>query len=53
MPPPPEGNEDTIKRAMQGEDVDGKDSSVWYIPIIVSNGRQDTDKGASEPSYRC
>ena len=34
---------------MQGQDVDEKDPSVWYVPVIVSNGRQDTDKGASEP----
>jgi hypothetical protein len=32
---------------MQGQNVD-KDPSVWYVPVIVSNGRQDTDKGASE-----
>lgn len=48
VPPPPEGNEDAIKRAMQGQDVDEKDPSVWYVPVIVSNGRPDTDKGASE-----
>ena len=45
VPPPPEGNEDAIKRAIQGEDVDKNDPSVWYVPVIVSNGRQDTDKG--------
>jgi len=45
VPPPPEGNEDAIKRAMEGEDVDEKHPSVWYVPVIVSNARQNTDKG--------
>lgn len=53
VPPPPEGNEDAIKHAMQGQDVDEKDPSVWYVPVIVSNGRQDTDKGASELFLFC
>ena len=52
VPPPPEGNEDVIKRAMQGEDVDyEKDPSAWYVPVIVSNARQDIDKGASESLF--
>ncbi|KAF8797745.1 hypothetical protein BYT27DRAFT_7204157 [Phlegmacium glaucopus] len=49
VPPPPEGNEDAIRRAMQGEDVDEKDPSAWYVPVIVSNARQDTDK-SGKPS---
>ena len=48
VPPPPEGDEDAIKRAMQGQDIDEKNPSEWYVPVIVSNGRQVTDKGASE-----
>src|ERR1700678_1732620 len=31
VPPPPEGNEDAIQRAMR-EDVDEKETSVWYVP---------------------
>lgn len=45
MPPPPEGSEDAIKRAMEGEEVDQNNSSGWFVPMIVSNGRPDKDKG--------
>ncbi|PPQ90274.1 hypothetical protein CVT25_013099 [Psilocybe cyanescens] len=47
VPPPPEGSEDVIKRAMQGEDVDEANPSGWYVPIIVSNARQDKDKSGN------
>ena len=53
VPSPPEGNEDAIKRAMLGYDVDEQNASVWYAPVIVSNGRQDTDKGTFNPLYWC
>ncbi|KAF4611452.1 hypothetical protein D9613_003812 [Agrocybe pediades] len=49
VPPPPEGSEDAIKRAMQGEDIDENNPSGWYVPMIISNGRQDKDK-AGNPS---
>ncbi|KIM41697.1 hypothetical protein M413DRAFT_27292 [Hebeloma cylindrosporum] len=49
VPPPPEGSEEAIQRAMQGEDVDEGNPSGWYVPVIVSSGRQDTDK-AGNPS---
>ena len=52
VPPPPEGSEDAIQRAMQGEDVDEGDPSGWYVPVIVSNGRQDTDKGVFSRGVR-
>jgi hypothetical protein len=45
VPPPPEGNEDVIQRAMQGEDVDEANPDGWYVPVIVSQGREDKDKG--------
>ncbi|CAA7261955.1 unnamed protein product [Cyclocybe aegerita] len=34
---------------MQGEDVDETNPSGWYVPVIVSNGREDKDK-AGNPS---
>ncbi|KDR74195.1 hypothetical protein GALMADRAFT_100012 [Galerina marginata CBS 339.88] len=47
VPPPPEGSEDAIQRAMQGEDIDETNSSGWYVPVIVSNAREDKDKSGS------
>jgi hypothetical protein len=43
IPAPPVGSEDAIERAMQGEDVG--DQSLWFVPIVVSDGRPVTDKG--------
>lgn len=45
VPPPPPGSEDVIQRAMQGQDVDEHNPDGWFVPIVVSEGRQDTDKG--------
>lgn len=45
VPPPPEGSEDVIQKAMQGEDLDDLNPEGWYVPTVVSDGRQDTDKG--------
>lgn len=45
VPPPPEGSEEAIQRAMQGEDIDELNPDGWYVPVVVSEGRQDTDKG--------
>lgn len=49
VPPPPEGSEDVIQRTMQGEDGDvlNPDGCDWFVPVIVSCGREDTDKGQS------
>ncbi|KAG6856545.1 hypothetical protein H0H87_003364 [Tephrocybe sp. NHM501043] len=44
VPPPPQGSEEVIHRAMQGQDVDEGNSDGWYVPVVVSNGRQDKDK---------
>jgi hypothetical protein len=45
VPPPPEGSEDVIQRAMVGDDVDELNPDGWYVPVVVSEGRQDKDKG--------
>ncbi|KAG5646149.1 hypothetical protein DXG03_004202 [Asterophora parasitica] len=44
VPPPPQGSEDAIQHAMHGEDVDERNPEGWYVPVVVSNGRQDVDK---------
>ncbi|KAF8064117.1 pre-RNA processing PIH1/Nop17-domain-containing protein [Lyophyllum atratum] len=49
VPPPPPGSEEVIQRAMQGEDVDERNPDGWYVPVVVSDGRQDKDK-AGKPS---
>ncbi|KAF5314402.1 hypothetical protein D9619_011814 [Psilocybe cf. subviscida] len=49
VPPPPEGSEDAIQKAMQGEDMDESNPSGWYVPVIVSQAREDFDK-AGKPS---
>jgi len=46
VPPPPEGSEDAIREAMQGEDVGEENEKGWYVPVIVSPGREDKDKCA-------
>ena len=45
VPAPPEGSEEAIQKAMQGEEFDELNPEGWYVPTIVSDGRQDTDKG--------
>jgi hypothetical protein len=53
VPPPPEGSEDVIQKAMLGEDLDSLNPEGWYVPTVVSEGRQDTDKGvfSALPQY--
>ena len=52
VPPPPEGSEDAIQMAMQGEDqIDEHNPNGWYVPVIVSNPREDKDKGTFHPSH--
>ena len=45
VPAPPEGNEEVIQRAMKGEEIDEPNVDAWYVPVVVSEGRLDTDKG--------
>ncbi|KAJ7041272.1 pre-RNA processing PIH1/Nop17-domain-containing protein [Mycena alexandri] len=46
VPPPPEGNEEAIQRAMHGED-EHLNPDAWFVPVIVSEPRQDTDKSGN------
>lgn len=43
VPPPPEGNEEAIQRAMHSED-EHLNPDAWFVPVVVSEARQDTDK---------
>ncbi|KAJ7233382.1 pre-RNA processing PIH1/Nop17-domain-containing protein [Mycena rebaudengoi] len=50
VPPPPEGNEEAIQRAMLGQDEpEDLNPDAWFVPVIVSDAKQDTDK-AGNPS---
>lgn len=51
VPPPPAGSEEAIQLAMKGEDVDELNPDGWYVPVIVSEGRQDKDKGTLFSHY--
>lgn len=46
VPPPPEGSEEAIQNAMQGEEIDEDNPNGWFVPVIVSNAKADKDKGA-------
>lgn len=45
VPPPPEGSEEAIQHAMKGQEVDELNPDGWYVPVVVSEGRLDKDKG--------
>lgn len=49
VPPPPEGSEEAIQRAMAGEEEIDEDAiargDLWFVPVVVSEPRSDTDKG--------
>ncbi|KAJ7689518.1 pre-RNA processing PIH1/Nop17-domain-containing protein [Mycena olivaceomarginata] len=46
VPPPPEGNEEAIQRAMYSED-EHLNPDAWFVPVVVSEARQDTDKSGN------
>ncbi|KAI0043691.1 hypothetical protein FA95DRAFT_1498222 [Auriscalpium vulgare] len=46
VPPPPEGSDDAVRAAIEGQDLD---EPGWIVPVVVSEGRQDTDK-AGKPA---
>ncbi|KAJ7145925.1 pre-RNA processing PIH1/Nop17-domain-containing protein [Mycena epipterygia] len=55
VPAPPEGNEEAIQRAMLGEDdTDHLNPDAWFVPVVVSDPKQDTDKaGKSSLVFDC
>lgn len=51
VPPPPDGSDAAIERAMaDNTPVEADQALQWFVPVIVSEPRFDTDKGASCPS---
>lgn len=42
VPPPPPADEETIKRAMNPHE---HNEEVYYVPVVVSQPREDKDKG--------
>ncbi|TFK83862.1 hypothetical protein K466DRAFT_655013 [Polyporus arcularius HHB13444] len=50
VPPPPDGSDAAIERAMaDNTPVEADQASQWFVPVIVSEPRFDTDK-AGKPS---
>ncbi|KAG1875812.1 pre-RNA processing PIH1/Nop17-domain-containing protein [Suillus subluteus] len=49
VPPPPPGSEDAIQKAMRGQGHDGSNSDGSFIPVVVSDLRDDKDK-AGQPA---
>ncbi|RPD60719.1 hypothetical protein L227DRAFT_81444 [Lentinus tigrinus ALCF2SS1-6] len=50
VPPPPDGSDAAIERAMSDSTpVDADQALQWFVPVIVSEPRPDTDK-AGKPS---
>ncbi|KAF9260415.1 hypothetical protein L218DRAFT_932502 [Marasmius fiardii PR-910] len=49
VPPPPQASEEAIKRAMSGDLGSLDTGDDYFVPVVVSEGRQDTDK-AGRPS---
>ena len=49
VPPPPEGSEEAIQKAMSGEqEVDEEalaNGHGWFVPVVVCDPRSDVDKG--------
>jgi hypothetical protein len=46
VPPPPPASDDAIHRAIQGLDIDEANPDLaWFVPIVLSDVRQDSDKG--------
>lgn len=45
VPPPPEGNEEAVQKAMRGEEeLDESVEQGWFVPVVVSEPRTDIDK---------
>ncbi|KAG8896923.1 hypothetical protein FRC01_011560, partial [Tulasnella sp. 417] len=47
VPPPPERNEDEIRKAMMGADLD---DGMYFIPVVVGDGKTTVDKEIATPN---
>lgn len=45
VPPPPPATDDAMQRAIQGLNIDESSPEAWFVPIVLSDARQDSDKG--------
>jgi hypothetical protein len=45
VPPPPEAEEKAVRAAMLGQDDETEQQQAYFIPVIVSDPRNDADKG--------
>ncbi|KAG7087489.1 hypothetical protein E1B28_013451 [Marasmius oreades] len=49
VPPPPKASEEAIKRAISGDSQSMSTDDDYFVPVVVSDGRIDTDR-AGRPS---
>ncbi|KAI5990452.1 pre-RNA processing PIH1/Nop17-domain-containing protein [Pisolithus albus] len=49
VPPPPQGSEEAVQRAMRGLHIDESSPDSWFVPLVVSDARRDSDK-AGKPA---
>ncbi|KIK11810.1 hypothetical protein PISMIDRAFT_19213 [Pisolithus microcarpus 441] len=49
VPPPPQGSEEAVQRAMRGLHIDESGPDSWFVPLVVSDARRDSDK-AGKPA---
>ncbi|KAI6118097.1 hypothetical protein F5141DRAFT_1263659 [Pisolithus sp. B1] len=49
VPPPPQGSEEAVQRAMRGLHIDESNPNGWFVPLVVSDARRDSDK-AGKPA---
>ncbi|KAL4077698.1 pre-RNA processing PIH1/Nop17-domain-containing protein [Scleroderma citrinum] len=49
VPPTPQASEDAIQNAMKGLDIDESDPNGWFVPLVLSDARQERDK-AGQPA---
>ncbi|KAI6030283.1 hypothetical protein EDC04DRAFT_2868976 [Pisolithus marmoratus] len=49
VPPPPQGSEEAVQHAMRGLHIDESNPDNWFVPLVVSDARSDSDK-AGQPA---
>ena len=52
VPPPPDGVDLAIQKVF-GDDGDTSSADAFYMPVVISDGRQDKDKGQPSNSVPC
>lgn len=44
VPAPPKADEEVVRRAMAGADLDDEEIGAYFVPVVVSEPREDKDK---------